>query len=71
MPWNIVKGGGSCKADEWAVIGGRDGKHLAGCHPDRESALQQQKALYAQTGGRSEEGPEPTVAYSMPKTLSP
>jgi hypothetical protein len=47
MPWNVVKGGGTCSANEWAVVGGRTGNRTAGCHPDKDSARKQQEALYA------------------------
>lgn len=46
MPWNIVKGGGTCSADEWAVIKESDGT-TEGCHATKQKAREQQKALYA------------------------
>ena len=46
MPWSIVKGGGTCSADEYAVIKKSDGS-TAGCHPSPDKAKRQLAALYA------------------------
>lgn len=46
MPWHIEKGGGTCGADEWAVIKDSDGS-TAGCHPTEAEAEDQMAALYA------------------------
>lgn len=49
MPWNIVQNDERCPASKpFAVIGGRTGNALFGCHPDKDSARKQQQALYAQ-----------------------
>jgi hypothetical protein len=46
MPWHIEKGGGTCKASEWAVIKDSDGS-TAGCHSSEQKAKDQLAALYA------------------------
>jgi HK97 family phage prohead protease len=46
VPWNIVKGGGTCSMDEYAVIKKGDGS-TAGCHPTPDAAKKQLAALYA------------------------
>lgn len=46
MPWSIVKGGGTCSIDEYAVIKKSDGS-TSGCHPNPEAAKKQLAALYA------------------------
>lgn len=67
MPWNVTKSS-RCPADKpWAVIGGKDGKHIAGCHPDRDSALQQQKALYV---NEVKTDAADVVEVSLPVTLA-
>lgn len=52
MPWTIVKGGGKCSIDEYAVIKKSDGS-TAGCHPTPQAAKKQLAALYAQEKGSS------------------
>ena len=48
MPWNIVKNDERCPASKpFAVIGGASGNALFGCHATKDSAREQQKALYA------------------------
>lgn len=67
MPWNIVQGDDRCPASKpYAVVGGAGGNKLFGCHPDKDSARNQQKALYA-----SEDNPRATepVAYTTPTTI--
>ena len=44
MPYNIKPGGKGCKGG-YEVVGGTGTKH--GCHQTRDSAIQQQRALYA------------------------
>lgn len=44
MPWDIKKNHGGCKG--WAVVSSTSGK-THGCHPTKEKARAQQKALYA------------------------
>lgn len=46
MPWSIVKGGGTCSIDEYAVVKKSDGS-TAGCHPSPDKAKRQLAALYA------------------------
>lgn len=46
MPWSVVKGGGTCSADEWAVIKDSTGE-TEGCHGSEAAAKDQQAALYA------------------------
>jgi len=46
LPWHIEKGGGTCAADEWAVIKDSDGS-TEGCHPTQAEAEDQMAALYA------------------------
>lgn len=49
MPYNVVSGDERCPASKpFAVVGGRSGDALFGCHDTKESARNQQKALYAQ-----------------------
>jgi hypothetical protein len=51
MPYNIVPNSDKCPASKpFAVIGGRSGDDLFGCHATKESAREQQKALYAAEG---------------------
>lgn len=51
MPYDKVKGGGTCKADEWAVIKKSDGKTM-GCHPSESAAQDQIDAIYANEGSK-------------------
>lgn len=68
MPWNIVKGDSRCPAGKpFAVVGGRSGNGLAGCHDTKESARQQQKALYA-SEAKADAAVEP-VCYTTPTTV--
>lgn len=49
MPWHVIKSG-SCPASKpWAVVKGHTGVDgpVVACHPSRDSAIQQLKALYA------------------------
>lgn len=46
IPWHIEQGGGTCGADQWAVIKDDDGS-TAGCHDTEEEAEAQLAALYA------------------------
>lgn len=46
MPYDKKKGGGSCSADDWAVINQETGKTM-GCHPSESAADDQLAALYA------------------------
>jgi hypothetical protein len=67
MPWNIVKGDDRCPAGKpFAVVGGRSGNGLAGCHDTKESARQQQKALYA---SEAKSAPVEPVCYTTPTTV--
>jgi HK97 family phage prohead protease len=51
MPWDLVKDHPACRAGEWAVVNRtaeQEGRHsIEGCHPTKERALAQQRALYA------------------------
>jgi HK97 family phage prohead protease len=51
MPWSVVHNHPACRSGEWAVVNQRaeaEGRHsIEGCHPTREAALAQQRALYA------------------------
>jgi HK97 family phage prohead protease len=51
MPWTVEHNHPACRAGEWAVVNQRaeaEGRHsIEGCHPTRERALAQQRALYA------------------------
>lgn len=44
MPYAIRKGGGSCRADQWAVVNKSTGKSM-GCHSTKKSAQKQLAAL--------------------------
>jgi HK97 family phage prohead protease len=46
MPWHVEEGGGTCDADQWAVIKDTDGS-TAGCHATEADADDQVAALYA------------------------
>jgi uncharacterized protein len=46
VPWSIIKGGGTCSVDEYAVIKKADGGTV-GCHPTPDKAKRQLAALYA------------------------
>lgn len=46
MPYDIVKNHPECKSG-FAVIS-RDSGRILGCHETRESAIKQQRAVYAQ-----------------------
>jgi hypothetical protein len=46
MSWRVEKGGGTCSADEWAVLK-QDDESTAGCHSTRRKAEAQMRALYA------------------------
>lgn len=46
MPWRISRSGGCPSSRPWAVIKESDGS-VVGCHPSRERAVRQQRALYA------------------------
>ena len=70
MPWNIVKNDERCPASKpFAVIGGSTGNALFGCHATKDSAREQQKALYAsgeRAGGHGMPAPAatpPTIAW--------
>jgi hypothetical protein len=67
MPWNVVHNDDRCPAERpYAVIGGRSGNDLFGCHPNKDSARKQQQALYAQQAdGARDDAP---VAYTLPST---
>ena len=52
MPWSIVKGGGTCPVDQYAVIKTSDGS-TAGCHPTPDKAKRQLAALYVNEKKRS------------------
>jgi hypothetical protein len=43
MPWDVVRGGGTCRADQWAVV--RRGGKTVGCHDSEQSAKRQLAAL--------------------------
>lgn len=51
MPWSIHHNHPACRAGEWAVVNDQaeeEGRHsIEGCHPSKERALAQQRALYA------------------------
>ena len=48
MPYNVVEGSDQCPSSKpYAVIGGKSGNDLFGCHTTKESARKQQQALYA------------------------
>lgn len=51
MPYSITKGGGTCKASEWAVIKEDDGKTM-GCHATKKEAEDQVAAIYANEGDK-------------------
>ena len=47
MPWNVSEGHGDCPGDSpFAVVKTSDGS-VAGCHPTRQAAVEQLRALYA------------------------
>lgn len=46
MPWHIDKTSKCPASKPWGVIKDSDGS-VAGCHPDKEKAKAQLKALYA------------------------
>jgi hypothetical protein len=47
MPWSVRENDDRCPASKpWSVVNDKTGD-LRGCHPDKASARQQQKALYA------------------------
>lgn len=46
MPWDVVRGGGTCRADQWAVLKRADGS-TTGCHDTEASAKRQLAALNA------------------------
>ncbi|HEY5990697.1 MAG TPA: HK97 family phage prohead protease [Streptosporangiaceae bacterium] len=46
MPWKVEKGHGCPASRPWAVVKQTDGT-VEGCHPTKDAAIQQQKALYA------------------------
>jgi HK97 family phage prohead protease len=51
VPWKLVHNHPACRRGEWAVVNQQaeaEGRHsIEGCHPTRERALAQQRALYA------------------------
>ncbi len=51
MPWDLVHDHPACRVGEWAVVNRQaeeEGRHsIEGCHPTKERALAQQRALYA------------------------
>lgn len=51
MPYSIIKGGGTCKASEWAVVKDDDGKTM-GCHSTKKEAEEQVAAIYANEGNK-------------------
>lgn len=55
MPYHTQKGGGTCAADEVAVLKDSDGATM-GCHPDQAAADDQMAALYANDPGAKEQG---------------
>lgn len=63
MPWSIRGSHGSCPSSRpWAVVKDSDGS-VAGCHPSRARAVQQQRALYARgASGESDTLSESTRA---------
>jgi hypothetical protein len=68
MPWNIVKSDERCPASKpYAVVGGRSGNALFGCHDTKESAQNQQKALYSQA---DDERADPPVCYTVPSSVA-
>jgi hypothetical protein len=78
MPFNVVNNDDRCPASKpYAVIGGRSGHDLFGCHPDKDSARKQQQALYAQTGDTNDDDDERAcprmdtpVSYTLPATVA-
>ncbi len=61
MPWTLVHNHPACRTGEWAVVNQQaesEGRHsIEGCHPSRERALTQQRALYAnEPQAHSQEG---------------
>lgn len=74
MPYSIKSNDSRCPAGKkWSVVNS-DTNELHGCHPDKESARQQQKALYAnvpdaKSVGACEDAPSrDAVAYTTPTT---
>lgn len=51
MPWSIHHNHPACRVGEWAVVNDQaeaEARHsIEGCHPSKERALAQQRALYA------------------------
>jgi hypothetical protein len=45
VPYSISQGGGTCGADEWAVLA--DSGRTMGCHASKSDAQDQLAALYA------------------------
>jgi len=77
MPYSIREDDSRCPAGKkWSVVNSDTGD-LKGCHPSKDSARQQQKALYANVpdAGRSADAGEnmpekipAAVMYSTPAT---
>lgn len=63
MPWIVREDRDKCPASKpWAVLNQQTGD-LRGCHPTKEHATQQQKALYASVpGSRPQRAREPEDA---------
>jgi hypothetical protein len=76
MPFNVVRDTSRCPVGKpWAVIGGRSGNDLFGCHPSKEHARTQQQALYAQDADAADPppaapDPAPAVAYITPASVA-
>jgi HK97 family phage prohead protease len=64
MPWHIQRGGGTCSADEYAVIKNSDGS-TAGCHPTPEAAKKQIAALYANDKNKKGSSMKRSLGYSV------
>jgi hypothetical protein len=76
MPWNVVHNDDRCPAGKpYAVVGGRSGNDLFGCHTDKESARTQQQALYASAADTKADDPgcpqmDTPPCYSLPATVA-
>ena len=56
MPWIVEKGHGCPAGKPWAVVN-QQTKKVEGCHPSKDAATQQQKALYANEPQTKEASP--------------
>ena len=67
MPYSLSKGGGSCSADEWAVIS--DSGQTMGCHANKQDALDQQAALYVNVPDASASATAPHHTTATPRPM--